>query len=99
MNADLHMENDRTYTVAKDTQVLVVDENHAMHKHRMRLNRQYRGNTRLVLHNADEPAFTGVDSTQIWTLQELFGLKMVVFVTGHSRWPYIIIEKNHLLRH
>ena len=93
------IKNHFVYYVVKGTQVLVIDKDLVMHKHIMKDRREFRGDTRLVLHNADEPAFIGgADSTQIWTLQEIFNLKRVVFVTGHSKWPYIIIKEDHLCK-
>jgi len=46
--------------------------------------------------------FKGVDSDisrsggKHWSPAALANLNMKVFVTGHSKWPYLIIECKHL---
>ncbi len=90
------MTDSQTYFVVNTgTQVLVADKNLQLHDHRMQHSRTFRADSRIPAIEAGL-MFQGVGSTRTWSPAGLGNLNYWVFVTGHSKWPYLIVRVNHL---
>lgn len=90
------VKSERMYKIASGTEVLVADAKRHLHKHVMKNFRYVREDTRITFTEAESPKFYGVTSTQVWTLKHLDDLDLWVFVTGHSKWPYLVVMKDKL---
>ncbi len=89
------IESPDTYRVACETHVLVSDKYLRLHQHIMLAGRIFRADTQVSV-DSKGFMFKGVDSKMHWSPAALANLNMKVFVTGHSKWPYLIIESKHL---
>jgi len=95
------IESPHTYKVACETPVLVSDKYLRLHQHVMISSRVFRADTQVSI-DTKGFMFKGVDSDisrsggKHWSPAALANLNMKVFVTGHSKWPYLIIECKHL---
>ncbi len=84
-----------TYRVQSNTQVLVSDKNLALHRHVLRYERVFRADSR-VRTGVNALTFKGIERSHRVSVSDLASHKMGVYTTGDSKWPYLIIEMEHL---
>lgn len=84
-----------TFKVMSNTHVLVSDKNLALHQHVMHHDRVFRADTRLRA-GGNALTFAGIKRSHRVSVSDLASHSMGVFVTGHSKWPYLIIDMKHL---
>lgn len=89
---------DQMYKIASGTEVMVADAKRHLHKHVMKNDRYLREDTHItpVRGKQQRPEFYGVRSTQVWSIKHLADIDLWVFVTGHSKWPYLVVMKDKL---